>query len=49
MREEVSLMSFWSMMNWVVWGLCIVIVGLIATDFIKTEKEHSKKEEENAG
>ncbi len=40
-------MSFWSMMNWVVWGLCIVIVGLIASDFIKTEKR-SKKEKENA-
>ncbi len=37
-------MSIFSIMNWVVWGICIVIFGLIITDFIKTEKERSKEE-----
>lgn len=37
-------MSIFSIMNWVVWGICIVIVVLIMTDFIKTEKERSKEE-----
>lgn len=37
-------MSIFSVMNWVVWGICIVIVVLITTDFIKTEKERSKEE-----
>ena len=37
-------MSIFSIMNWVAWGICIVIVLLIMTDFIKTEKERSKEE-----
>ena len=37
-------MSIFGIMNWVVWGICIVIVLLIMTDFIKTEKERSKEE-----
>jgi len=37
-------MSIWSMMNWIVWGICIIIVILITTDFIKTEKQRSKEE-----
>ena len=36
-------MSIWSMMNWVAWGLCVVVVVLIMTDFIRTEKERSKE------
>ena len=36
-------MSFWGTMNYVVWGLCAVIVGLIATDFIKVEIDKLKK------
>lgn len=37
-------MSIFSILNWVAWGICIVIVLLIMTDFIKTEKERSKEE-----
>jgi uncharacterized membrane protein YuzA (DUF378 family) len=32
-------MSFWSMMNYVAWGLCGLFVVLLGTDFIKVEKE----------
>lgn len=32
-------MSFWSIMNWVAWGMCGVIFYLIMSDFIKVEKE----------
>lgn len=35
-------MSFWSRMNYVVWGLCGLIVFLISKDVIKIEKERSK-------
>lgn len=35
-------MSFWSIMNYVAWGLCVLIVFLIAKDVIKIEKERSK-------
>ncbi len=40
-------MSFWSVMNWVAWGLCIVLVLLIGTDFVKVEKElaNTKKQD----
>jgi len=41
-------MSFWSMMNWIVWGLCLLVIGLIAADFIKIEKRRSKDKNENA-
>lgn len=30
-------MSFWSAMNWVAWGLCAVLFGIIARDFIRVE------------
>lgn len=30
-------MSFWSMMNWVAWGLCGVMFVIIAQDFIRVE------------
>lgn len=36
-------MSIWSMMNWAAWGICIVVVVLIMTDFIKTEKARTKE------
>jgi short subunit fatty acids transporter len=39
-------MSFWSIMNWIAWGLCIVFGSLIAVDFIKVEIER-KNEEKN--
>lgn len=32
-------MSFWSMMNYVAWGLCGLFTVLLARDFIKVEKE----------
>jgi hypothetical protein len=41
-------MSFWSIMNWVAWGLCALLTYIIAVDFIKVEKERAaqaKKEE----
>lgn len=37
-------MSFWSIMNLVAWGLCIVLVALISVDFIKVEIERKNKE-----
>jgi len=40
-------MSFWSIMNWVAWGLCALIFILIAIDFIKVEKEHAAKNKQN--
>jgi hypothetical protein len=36
-------MSFWGIMNYVAWGLCALIVGLIAIDFIKVEIKRVKK------
>ncbi len=36
-------MSFWSVMNWVAWGLCGVIVMLLSKDFIKVEIEQAAK------
>lgn len=36
-------MSFWSVMNWVAWGLCAVLFILIATDFIKVEKDQAAR------
>lgn len=37
-------MSFWSIMNYIAWGLCILLIGLILTDFIKVERDKSKKD-----
>jgi uncharacterized membrane protein YuzA (DUF378 family) len=37
-------MSIFSILNYVVWGICVVIAVLIMTDFIKTEKSRSKEE-----
>lgn len=39
-------MSFWSMMNYVAWGLCALISYLILSDFIKVELAR-KKEAQN--
>ncbi|MDF2678592.1 MAG: hypothetical protein K0Q97_2945 [Bacillota bacterium] len=36
-------MSFWGVMNWIIWFLCIILAGLILTDFIKVEIDRSKK------
>lgn len=36
-------MSFWSIMNWVAWGMCGVIFLLIMSDFILVEKEQNAK------
>ncbi len=44
-------MSFWSMMNWVVWALCALFVFLLVSDFVKVEiirkirKEEEQKEQ----
>ena len=35
-------MSFWSIMNYVAWGLCVLIVVLILKDVIKVEKEQKR-------
>jgi len=35
-------MSFWTVMNWVAWGLCVLIVILIAKDVMKVEMKQSK-------
>lgn len=35
-------MSFWSIMNYVAWALCGLIIFLIAKDVIKIEKERLK-------
>lgn len=35
-------MSFWSIMNWVVWGLCGLIAIRMLSDFIKVENEARK-------
>ena len=32
-------MSFWSVMNWVIWGANALIIGLIMKDVIKIELE----------
>jgi len=39
-------MSFWSMMNWVAWGLCAVLAVVIAQDFIRVEKTRLKDKQE---
>jgi len=39
-------MSFWSIMNWVAWGLCGLLFILIASDFIKVEKQQAMKRKE---
>lgn len=39
-------MSFWSVMNWVAWGLCAWIVILIVKDVIKVEKGRGKTEDQ---
>ena len=36
-------MSFWSVMNWVAWAMCGIIVFLLATDFIGVEKNRLNK------
>ena len=36
-------MSFWSMMNYVAWGLCVLFAFLLAKDFIKVEKERAQE------
>ena len=36
-------MSFWSVMNWVAWAMCLLIAVLLTTDFIRVEKEHFDK------
>jgi len=38
-------MSFWSMMNYVAWGLSAVLVYLIFSDFIRVELGRFKKED----
>ncbi len=35
-------MSFWEIMNFVAWGLCLVFAALIIIDFIKVEREKHK-------
>jgi hypothetical protein len=35
-------MGFWTVMNWVAWGLCALIVIVIAKDVIKVEMKQSK-------
>lgn len=32
-------MSFWSIMNYIAWGLCVLFAYLILRDFIKVEKD----------
>ncbi|MBK5261704.1 MAG: hypothetical protein JJE17_03910 [Peptostreptococcaceae bacterium] len=40
-------MSFWSIMNYVAWGLCAVFAYLILSDFIKVEIQRKSKEKYN--
>jgi len=42
-------MSFWSIMNWVAWGLCALLSGLILIDFIKVETEMAKSGNNSEG
>ncbi len=39
-------MSFWKLMNWAAWGLCVYIVFLIVKDVIKVEKGRGKTEDQ---
>ena len=32
-------MSFWGVMNYVVWFLCLILAGFLISDFIKVDKE----------
>lgn len=36
-------MSFWSLMNWVTWGLSAMIVFLLIVDVIKVEKQRANE------
>lgn len=36
-------MSFWSVMNWIAWGLSACVAALIIVDFIRVERGQSKK------
>ena len=36
-------MSFWIAMNYVAWGLCVAVIGLILADFINVEKGFLKQ------
>lgn len=36
-------MGFWSLMNWVAWGMSALVLLLILLDFIKVETEKTKK------
>ncbi len=36
-------MSFWSVMNYVVWVLCFILAGFLISDFIKVELERKNK------
>lgn len=38
-------MSFWSIMNWVAWALCALIVFLIVKDVISVEKPNRKNDQ----
>ena len=30
-------MNLWSMMNWVAWGLCVILFVILVQDFIRVE------------
>jgi len=37
-------MSFWSVMNYVAWALCGLIIAFFIVDFARVEKGRSKNE-----
>lgn len=38
-------MSFWTMMNWVAWGLCGILLLVIAVDVVRQERGSMETEQ----
>ena len=39
-------MSGWQMLNWLAWGLSALMLGLMALDFARVERDRASRERE---
>lgn len=39
-------MSLWEALNWTAWGLSAFLLGLMALDFVRVERERASKKGE---